>query len=199
RYSFMRGILNQNLQLQRDAKFISGDPQSRRVKIVCKKCNNEWMSVLQEHTKPVVLPLLKGDRTVLDRTRQNILAAWAAMTVICAEYIEPTRAAMAVVARRHLFKNKQAPDCMRIWIGDYQRNRWPVRWVHNSLLISEHETPYPWAIGPNGVPRPNTQITTFVLGRLYLHAFSCPFEEILRAFEPDTRLLAQIWHIRARA
>src|SRR5262249_6953909 len=127
RYSFMRGVLNPNQQLQRDAKIISGDPQSRKVRAVCRKCNNGWMSVLQEHTKPVILPILKGERTVLDRTKQNILAAWAAMTVICAEYIEPTRASISVVDRRHLFKNKQAPERLRLWIGNYQRNRWPAR------------------------------------------------------------------------
>src|SRR5262245_26970593 len=95
RYSFMRGVLDQDHRLKGSAKFISGDPQSRRVKNVCRRCNNGWMSVLQEHTKPIIIPLLKGDTTLLNSDRQNTLATWAAMTV-SAEYIETKRAAISI-------------------------------------------------------------------------------------------------------
>ena len=42
-------------------------------------------------------------------------------------------------------------------------------------------------------------MTTFVVGRLFIHAYSCPFPEILQAFgEPDsTRRLSLRWRRRS--
>jgi hypothetical protein len=70
--------------------------------------------------------------------------------------------------------------------------------LHNSLLISEHDTPNPMSIGPEGLPWPNTQITTLTFGSLYLHAFSCPWPEILNRFEPRRSHTVQVWPIREK-
>jgi hypothetical protein len=197
-YSIMRSILERDRRLHGSVRKLSGDPKSRRVKIVCATCNNGWMSVLQNEAKPLVLPLMNGERTTLNESKQKLIAAWAAMTVICAEYFTAGNATSLVVDRRHLFLRKEAPKRLRIWIGNFRRRKWPAYWVHNSLLISEHETPYPWTIGPGGLPRPNTQITTLTFGNLYLHTFSCPFPEILGSFEPRGTHVVQIWPIREK-
>ena len=37
-----------------------GQAGSRRVKVVCQKCNNEWLSGLEKRTKPLLLMLIHG-------------------------------------------------------------------------------------------------------------------------------------------
>jgi hypothetical protein len=93
----------------------------------------------------------------------------------------PDRATVSVTDRRWLYNTKTAPNDFRIWIGDYKRDDWIPHWGHFSLRISEHEGAQDWTVHPDGTPRSNTQTTTFVVGRLFIHGYSCPFPEILNA------------------
>ncbi|MGB9114552.1 hypothetical protein [Bradyrhizobium sp.] len=123
------------------------------------------------------------------------------MSVTCAEYFHPARAAISVTDRRWLYLHKTAPKNMRIWIGDFARQDWPAHWAHSSLRITEHEGVHGWTVHPDGTPRTNTQTTTFVVGRLFIHAYSCPFPEILNASKVTDavdRRLIQIWPVRQR-
>jgi hypothetical protein len=189
-------LINPDLSADRTAKLWAGDPRSRRVQIVCGPCNHHWMSELQKAAKPILIPLILGQATILSKDQQQILAAWAAMTMISAEYLYPHRATTSVTDRRWLFKHKLAPRNFRIWIGDYERKDWVGHWVHNSMRITEHEGVQGWTVHPDGTPRSNTQTVTLVVGRLFIHAFACPFREILEARKIcdviDNRL-SQIW------
>jgi hypothetical protein len=154
------------------------------------------MSDLQNAAKPTLVPLVTGQPIALDLDRQKILAAWAAMSVICAEYFNPNRAAISVTDRRWLFTRKTAPNDFRIWIGDYARGDWKPHLGHFTLRIRQFPGEEKWAAKPDGTLRSNTQITTFVVGRLFIHAYSCPFPEVLHADkvvqEVDSSLV-QIW------
>jgi hypothetical protein len=64
----------------------SGDPRSRKLKIVCTACNNNWMSRIQERAKPILIPLIRGDACTLDAEAQRVLSGWAALLVMIDEY-----------------------------------------------------------------------------------------------------------------
>jgi hypothetical protein len=123
-YHSGRIILNEDNTQTHSSKKISGDPKSRKLRIVCNKCNNEWMSDLQNATKPILIPLLLSQQITLSEPRQRQLATWVAMTVICAEYIQPASVSIPVTARRWLFTNRTPPENMRIWIGNFDRQNW---------------------------------------------------------------------------
>jgi hypothetical protein len=202
KHSSAASVINKDRSVSKTSKVWGGDPRSRRLQIVCRPCNNHWMSDLQTAAKPILSPLITGESKksiVLGLEWQKILAAWAAMSVICAEYFYPNRAAISVTDRRWLYDTKTAPNDFRIWIGDYERKEWIPHWGHFSLRISEHEGKQDWTIHPDGTPRSNTQTTTFVVGRLFIHVYSCPFPEILHA-EKIVRAveskLVQIWPTR---
>jgi hypothetical protein len=198
-YGSAMSIINHDRSVQQTSRLWGGDPHGRRLQIVCRCCNNHWMSDLQKAAKPLLIPLITGESKnpiILNPERQKTLAAWAAMSVICAEYFYPERAAVSVTDRRWLFNTRTAPNNFRVWIGDYKRHKWKPVWAHSSLRISNHEGIYAWTVHPDGTPRSNTQMTTFVVGRLFIHAYSCPFPEILNAEKAvrtvDDRL-SQIW------
>jgi hypothetical protein len=176
-----------------------GDPRSRRLQIVCASCNEGWMHDLQDAVKPILVPLLRGEKAGLTRGAQNTLATWSAMTTICAEYFDPKSAGIPLVDRRWLFTRQSPPDTFRMWIGNYKRHKWKVHWSHHSIRITEHQESNGWGRQPDGTARPNTQMSTFVAGQFYLHVFVCPFPEILNGFQlaPRARsLLAPIWPVR---
>lgn len=189
-------IINRDFSVEQTTKRWGGDPKSRRIQIVCGDCNHHWMSDLQTMAKPTLVPLILGEAAFVNKDMQRTLAAWAAMTMVCAEYFYPHRATTSVTDRRWLFKQKLAPRSFRIWIGDYERKDWRGHWIHNSMRISEHEGAQGWTVYPDGTPRSNTQTVTFVVGRLFIHLFSCPFPEILEArklVQPIEDRLIQIW------
>jgi hypothetical protein len=154
------------------------------------------MSELQNAAKSTLIPLITGKSIFLNLDRQKILAAWSTMSVICAEYFYPNRAAISVTGRRWLYNTQTAPNDFRIWIGHFERKEWKPHWGHFSLRIYQFEGEQKWAIHPDGTPRSNTQTSTFVVGRLFIHAYSCPFPEILHADKVvsgvDSKLV-QIW------
>jgi hypothetical protein len=58
-YHSGRIVLNEDNTKTHSSKKTSGDPKSRKLRIVCNKCNNEWMSGVQNAAKPILIPLLR--------------------------------------------------------------------------------------------------------------------------------------------
>jgi hypothetical protein len=152
-------------------KMVSGDLRSQRLKVVCKSCNNGWMSRLQERTKSLLLPFLNGEVTVMDVHQQEILAAWIAMFVMVAEYFDPYKVATPQSERDYLMENQKTPPNWKIWFGDLdEKSHWPSLLAHFAVPISSSE--HVPEVMDNGFPRPNTQTMTFRVGRLYVHVRS---------------------------
>jgi hypothetical protein len=174
-----------------------GDPHTSKLRVVCENhCNNGWMSRLQNAAKPYLLPLIKGEVTALDEKAQRIIATWAAMAVMVAEYFDRYKVAISATERKYLWKNQRPPPNWKIWIGHYERKNWPGHWVHNVLPISSKKNRIKRM--DNGLPRPNTQTTTFVVGQLYIHAASSATDifEKWRLTTNGARQLVQIWPLR---
>ena len=56
-------------------------PYNKRLKIVCYRCNNEWMSAMEESAKPLLLAMLdEGTPIDLDVHASRTLARWAFKT-----------------------------------------------------------------------------------------------------------------------
>jgi hypothetical protein len=179
-------------------KVIDGDPRSRRVKFVCASCNNGWMSQLQERAKPILLPLIKGERTVLGLDAQRLLAGWCAMSVMTSDFFYPETQAIPRADRDYLRDHWMPPsDTWKIWIGRYTREKWQAHYIKNSMPITEEDIAEE---GDSHVPRSNSQMTTIVVGQLYIHAFSCPFawliEKIATIPANGFKKVAQIWPTR---
>jgi hypothetical protein len=166
----MTGTWDRGQMATSNTRIWSGDAQSRGIKAVCRGCNSGWMSKLEERVKPVVVPLLTGSHTILTADHQALLATWATMHIMVAEHYAPEKLAISD-EEKHLFNLVRQPlPNWRIWIGNYIRGKWVGQWVQLALAIGEKHVSY----FPNGdVARANTQATTFVVGQLYIHAFSC--------------------------
>lgn len=180
-------------------KKYSGDPHSRGPKVVCAKCNSGWMSRLQTLANPCLISPVTGQPIILDPPAQKILAAWAAMEMMTAEFFDKYKVANSYEEREHVRLALSAPDSWKIWIGFFERRNWKGLWAHNVFPVAaEGDVP---EIMDNGLPRPNTQSATLVVGKLYIHAFSSPFKEIRDMVDvaQDRIFLSQIWPLGERA
>ena len=177
-------------------KKVGGDLRSRKLRVVCKSCNNGWMSQLQERAKPLLLPLIKCEAAAFSYEDQELLSAWIAMFVMVAEHFDRYKVVSTKKERQYLRRQLKAPPNWNICIGDHEKKTWPGLLAHFAVPLrgSKH---YP-KLMDNGLPRPNTQTMTFVVGRLFVHARSSATDlfENTRLVRPD--ILAEIWPIRRR-
>jgi len=152
------------------------------------------MSRLQERAKPYLLPLIHGDTTAFYTDAQQLLSAWIAMFVMVAEHFDRYKVVSTKKERQYLRKELKAPPNWKIWIGDYQHGNWPGLLAHFVVPIRGPKH-FP-KIMDNGLPRPNTQTTTFLVGRLFVYVCSSATDvfENWRPARPN--LVAQISPIR---
>jgi hypothetical protein len=194
-HSFFSGIVHPT-HMESSVKKRQGSARSRKLRIVCKSCNGGWMSDLQQKAKPILIPLINGETVVLDKEKQKIIAAWATMSCMVAEFFSPEKAAISKAEREWLWKNGTAPENWKIWVGNYKRGNWVGHWVHNTLPIVDEIDP---KLSEKKTPKPNTQTSTYVVGQLYIHAFSCPFPEFVHRCglsNTGAKKFAQIWPLR---
>ena len=101
----------------------SGNPLSRRLKVVCGGCNGGWMSVLQSNAKPFLAPMLTGAWHELSHQAKWEIARWALMFSIIYERSDPERASIDRETRVR-FMHGGIPEPLMVWIG---RNRPTLR------------------------------------------------------------------------
>lgn len=97
----------------------SGNPAGRKEQMVCRKCNNEWMSRLETMVAPVLTPLVHGQTTELSPSDQEVLARWADKTAIVWEYAD-RKPVVSTKAHRYSMRAMQtAMPNFRVWIGKF--------------------------------------------------------------------------------
>ena len=174
----------------------TGDPHSRRIRCVCRTCNNGWMSRMQETTKQFLVPMLVGDSTSLDRRGQRAVSAWSAMLVMVAEHVQREMIAIPGADRARLRARQMAPPHWRIWIGRHSRREHPL-FTHRVLSFVPREE-FERLGGPAARVDSNTQTSTICLGKhLLIHVMSSDVAwSIVRRWRLRTEIsagLTQIW------
>jgi hypothetical protein len=98
---------------------IRNDPE-QKINTVCGKCNNEWMSVLEQKNLPLISCLLQDVATPLDVEQQTSLSAWAVKTAMVLDSIKNQTASPLFYEKAECVNmrvSRAIPDRTRIWIG----------------------------------------------------------------------------------
>ncbi len=53
----------------------------------CRRCNNGWMSRLEDTAQPILIPLMNGERMELSESQQYIVARWLIKTAMVHEFL----------------------------------------------------------------------------------------------------------------
>jgi hypothetical protein len=147
-----------------------GHVTTRQVRVVCRKCNNEWLSRLETRAKPLLLALLRGERFALGPAEQLLLSTWAAKTCMTAEFIDRTKIAIPQEDRTHLMGTLSPPHIgWWIWVAGNQGVEWEAAINHFSGRL--HQPPVP----REAAEVVNLQSTTLGIGRLLIFAISTSF------------------------
>ena len=97
-----------------------------RVECACVGCNGGWMSVLQNHTKPIITQLLYKPTCELDVYNLKTLSLWAVMSTMSLEATnEPKTWQFNHYERCLLHLRKEIPPRTTVWIA---------KWVNSTGL-----------------------------------------------------------------
>ena len=56
------------------------------ISVVCRTCNNGWMSAIENAVMQVLIPMIGGEPTILDAERQLVLARWTTLKAMVFEH-----------------------------------------------------------------------------------------------------------------
>jgi hypothetical protein len=143
-----------------------GHATSRKPRNTCAKCNNEWMSRIENAAIGPTAPLILNQPFLLDTISQRLLVSFLCLMSMRLEFLGTMRA-VPQADREWLMHNFQPTRSWKIWIARYGGE--------NS---GQHFSRYCGMQAASSPPEKvgdaycNTQVTTFVIGQLCAHLYS---------------------------
>jgi hypothetical protein len=144
----------------------------------CQRCNNGWMSDLENKALPILLPLMKGKSRRVSAVDLGILAAWMVKTTVLHEYMHYASDRFFTRLDRYaLRESHRIPTDTLIFAARYFGGPAATWAIGGPINIRFQESPT--------VVRAHT--ATLALGQLILQSFS-----FKRVENSDERLYARI-------
>jgi hypothetical protein len=157
-------------------------PFSTRPKIVCARCNNGWMSRLEQRAQPIVAPLIRGEASTLDAAAQALTALWVVKTAMTLRWVHrhPDYRGIVPEHYREVFTHQRPPRTAQVFIGacshdDRPLNRPAVGFRYRMMRIERFEVKTPAGIT---LPYRPAYGVTLSLGNLAAVVFGHTYEMI---------------------
>ncbi len=179
---------------------LPGQVRDWQLKVVCGgthlQCNSGWMNEVEKLAKPLLVPLIKGDRARVWPRDQAIIATWAVLKAMVAEFDGADRRVTTHhTQRKRMMRHKIPPQRgWGVWIGSYDRVRWVPEWASRPFLL------LPEKIAAKRPSREatyfNSNSTTQVIGKLFIHILRTPMPDVIERWRfplPDRGALFRIW------
>ncbi len=94
-----------------------GGPFSKKLKIVCTRCNTVWMKGMEDSAKPLLVEMFKSNRVELNEAAQRDLARWAFKTVVVSSHVDRQAGRIPTVHRRAFHQTDEPPLGTVVRIG----------------------------------------------------------------------------------
>jgi len=139
-------------------KVRQGHASTTKVRVVCRPCNNGWMSRLESDAKPALTSLLDGTPITLNLSQQAIVTHWVVMKLMVSEWIN--RKIMFSGGERFAFKDRrELPHPLGITLLMHDDEEWKCNYYAVSLTVSFDRT----------ATAQNTKVFSFGVGRAFFN------------------------------
>lgn len=110
-------VIGQN-RLNRDGNVRAWNlaPLEVKVRAVCQRCNNGWMSAMEYEIKPLLQRLLTGKSFVLHQAAQSQLASWAFKTAVVMDQIAETPSIPGIDAH-NFYQDRRPVAGVYVFVG----------------------------------------------------------------------------------
>ena len=89
-----------------------------QVRAPCKQCNNGWMGDVEKAAAPIVGPMIRGTRLLLDASAQHKVATWAVLKAMVTTRTSPKQESVPIEHFRAYFRTRTiSPDTTKVWLG----------------------------------------------------------------------------------
>lgn len=195
---FVRGSVDPNGNgdhLLKQTKRWEGAMQSRAPKIVCRTCNNGWMSQVDERAKAPLTKMIRTGEFILSEDDQSAVAAWVAKSAITGHFVYSSRQVVCDDDLQHLMKTRQAPPNWQISASHYIGYRWDRSQVFVFYSLGEWVENGEYVAAPKTDTERNSMILVFAIGDV---AFEVRMSSLRNwSFLKNTRLqvgnMIQVW------
>lgn len=168
----------------------AGSINTIKIRAVCDRCNNGWMSQLEESVRPFLTPIITGAPIVLDFEQTALIARWVALKCIVAEHSQGEW--MTPREDREAFREGgRIPRYFNIYMANHNMQNAAGYVRHTNCIAVNSPEPNP----PLNGAAANIQTISFVLGRVFVHLnaarihdFSLESRVIIPAFYANCRL-----------
>jgi hypothetical protein len=113
RMTYSNGLLTKHPERKR------GSTSAFKYPNVCTKCNNGWMSDLEERVQPIITPMIHGNATTLTESELKIVGCWASKTAVMIDAYFAPRAIPAPEGSHLLYGDREPPDTFHVRLGAY--------------------------------------------------------------------------------
>lgn len=119
---------------------LRGQLRDWQVKCVCggprTSCNNGWMKDIEDRARPIMTDLLVGNDRRLFPKDHEVIATWAILKVMVAEFDVKANVTVHHTQRQYIMRHQHAPTHgWSVWIGHYERKDWIAEWVSRPMLL----------------------------------------------------------------
>lgn len=122
-----------------DGPVIYGQDPEQRIDTVCHRCNNEWMSRIEDKSKTRLEAMLLNKPITIDPGGMKLLTEWAILRAMVFESIKPRNGNEQFFTRdeRIAFREKQTiPNRTRVWVGALENSHIGYHGTDFTLLNS---------------------------------------------------------------
>ena len=91
----------------RQTRVALNDHSRQILEVACKRCNNQWMSNIQNKASAILKPHLRGEAQGLDLSNSEALSTWATMFVLVIEFSDIKTAAATQLERTEFMSTKR--------------------------------------------------------------------------------------------
>jgi hypothetical protein len=174
--------------IRHDKKERPGHITTVKVRAVCAKCNNEWMSAIEVAAKPVAIPMMLGKPLTLDRTMQTALVNWLVLKLMVMEQTNRSDATFSSHDREQFLVNRTVPAYVRIWITQCFSNVWCNAYLRHAATLGSTLSDRPKD------DKKNSFATAFGIGELFVFAIGTTATDVdLAGFFELGDELKQLW------
>jgi hypothetical protein len=194
-------VLRAETYIEKSDRFLfkrAGDIRDWQIECVCeRRCNNGWMRQnIEDRARPIMIPLITGQPARILPEQQRVIAAWAVLKAMVAEYDRHGWVTTHHMQRKRLMRTLLPPERgWVVWIGHYARSRWVPFWGSSPFLYLSKQQERR-ARADVRATHFNSHISTQVVGQLFIHVIRSParsFVEGWRFSTPDKGALLRIW------
>lgn len=146
-----------------------GNLVTKKFRVVCKSCNNGWMSELEKSVKPFILSLIQNKYISLNPEQVAMLSRWVVMKVLVAEQNHDGTQVMPAEDRKRFFESNIIPSYFRVYMARHDTDSESAYLRHSNTLALSKSGPL---TDMKGMER-NTQSVSFLVGPLFFYVIAC--------------------------